>query len=114
MPRTVRFDLRITSDEKAVWGAAAARAGLSLNQYIRAQVNKGITAATAPPGAPMSPIATPAERPAVAPTASQLPVAPLHPLAALFPVWPIGLCADCTRQGSPCCVRCRVRNGLAI
>ena len=114
MPGTVRIDLRITSDEKAVWGAAAARAGLPLLKFIRTRVNEGI-AASERPAAPGLPITAPTAQAAVAPTVPQQPVVPLHPLAALlFPAWPNGLCADCTPSGRPCCGRCRARNGLAI
>jgi len=128
MPRSERLELRLTGAEKAVWDAAAVQAGLSLSEYVRARVNAGIAARaertpvpktpiaapTERPVLPPSPLPTAAERPPVATTAPQPPVVPTHPLAALFPVWRNGLCPDCTRRGSPCCVPCRVRNGLAI
>jgi len=114
MPRTERLDLRITSDEKAAWGAAAVRDGLSLSEFIRARVNEGIAAATARSAAPTAPASAPTEQAARLATALQPPVFAPHPLAALFPIWRNGLCNECERRGEPVCVPCRVRNGLAI
>ena len=108
-----------------VWDAAAVQAGVPLSEYVRARVNAGIAAPSEPVPVPAAPSAAPTERPAaplaasterapVAATAPQPPVVPAHPLAAFLPSWRNGLCPDCERRGSPCCGRCRARNGLAI
>jgi hypothetical protein len=89
MPLNSRLEVRLADEEKFLWGAAAAEAGLTVSEYVRLTVNRSLP----PPAAPQPAITNP-----VVPTTDP-------PVPSFY-----GLCPLCERQCRPCCPLCRYLN----
>jgi hypothetical protein len=98
MSRSGRFALRLTPGEKVVWSAAASRAGQSLSEFVRSQVNDAVKCADGHhPQASSEVCQSHLDRPA-APAATRAKPS----LCAVCSLYGMALCPDC-RAGQSLC-----------